>query len=657
MKLWLFFLSFFFFFIVISTKTPISSHPLDPLSAEELVLVQKIVKKSYPSKSHNITFQYVGLDDPEKPLVLSWLSNPKNNPPRRALVVARSNKETHEIIVDLSKRTIFSDQVYEGPGFPLITYEEQMASILLPLKYTPFIESMKKRGINVSEVVCSTFTKGWFGENKGKRVLKLLAFQIDNTVNLFMRPIEGIEILVDLDEMKIAEYSDKFTLPVAKSEGTDYRFTAQKPPLGPHIGGAAVMQPDGQGFKIDGHTIRWVNWEFHLALDVRVGPVISLASIYDPEKKKYRSVLYRGHVSELFVPYMDPSKDYYYRSFFDCGEFGFGQSAASLIPNADCPSNAVFMDGYYAGKDGTPVKVSNAFCIFERHAGEVMWRHTESGIPGVTVNEARPDVSLVARMVATIGNYDHVVDWEFKPSGSIKVQVGLTGILEVKGTTYTHVDQIKEEAHGSLLAENTIGVYHDHFLSFYLDLDVDGVDNSFEKKGLLMKPVTDGSTPRKSYWTVVSETAKTESEAKMQLGQKPYELVIVNPNKKTKAGNKYGYRIIPGATLHSLLLENDYPQIRGAFSENNIWVTPHNKSEKWAGGRYVDQSQGQDTLAAWTLRNREIENKDIVLWYVMAFHHVPCQEDFPLMPTLTGGFELRPTNFFESNPVLKVVTG
>lgn len=131
--------------------------------------------------------------------------------------------------------------------------------------------------------------------------------------------------------------------------------------------------------------IRWANWVFHLGFDVRTGTIISLASIYDLAKHKYRRVLYRGFVSELFVPYMNPTEDWYFKTFFDCGEFGFGQSAVSLEPLTDCPANAKFMDAYYAGQDGTPVKISNAFCIFERHAGNILWRHTEVTIPNKVV--------------------------------------------------------------------------------------------------------------------------------------------------------------------------------------------------------------------------------------------------------------------------------
>ena len=172
----------------------------------------------------------------------------------------------------------------------------------------------------------------------------------------------------------------------------------------------------------------------------------------------------------------------------------------------------------------------------------------------------------------------------------------------MKDVTYTHKDQIKEDVHGTLLADNTIGVYHDHFLTYYLELDVDGEANSFVKNNLETIWVTNHNSPRKSYWTVVSETAKTESNARIQLGLKQSELVVVNPNKKTKVGNNVGYCLILGSVAHPLLSDNDYPQIRWAFTNNNVWVTPYNKSEKWVGGVYVDQSRGDDTLAVWSLK-------------------------------------------------------
>ena len=82
---------------------------------------------------------------------------------------------------------------------------------------------------------------------------------------------------------------------------------------------------------------------------------------------------------------MDPTPDWFFKTYLDSGEYGFGQSIVSLEPFTDCPANAAFFDVYYATEDGVPVQTQNAICVFEKYAGDIMWRHTELEIPGQEV--------------------------------------------------------------------------------------------------------------------------------------------------------------------------------------------------------------------------------------------------------------------------------
>ncbi|KAL8524697.1 hypothetical protein ACS0TY_014340 [Phlomoides rotata] len=245
-----------FFTLYISTLFITQAlHPLDSLTPFELDRVQALVKKSYKKAR----FQYVGLDEPEKPKLRSWLSQNQPNKhlgPRRAFVIARVDSTSHEIIIDLLANSILSDKIYHGSGYPMLSNEEQGIASELPFKYAPFKASIKKRGLNLSEVVCTDFSIGWYGEKNTKRVATILCFYSDDTPNMYMRPIEGVVVTVDFDEMKIVDYRDRWVAPVPKSDGTDYRESKQDRPFDNHIKPITILQPDGPSFTLDGNRVR-----------------------------------------------------------------------------------------------------------------------------------------------------------------------------------------------------------------------------------------------------------------------------------------------------------------------------------------------------------------------------------------------------------------
>jgi primary-amine oxidase len=352
----------------------------------------------------------------------------------------------------------------------------------------------------------------------------------------------------------------------------------------------------------------------------------------------------------MFAPYMDPTPDWYYISYFDAGELDDG-FPSSLQPGADCPENSVYFDEVYATERGIPQLTPRSACLFERSSGDPAWRHVNHGDP----LESRKRRDLVLRTICACGTYDFIFDWIFRQDGTIQVAVGATGIDEVKAVTpRTTADDRdgRADAYGRFVAENTVAVDHDHYFSFRLDFDVDGTANSFVRDHLQVERQPPGSL-RKSVWVAKPEVAHSEQQAKLRMGMEHPELWrVVNPNVKSPMGYNVGYEIMPGGNAMSIVPADESPMRRAGYVDYQLWVTPFRENERYAAGDYPVQSKGGDGLPAWTKANRPIENTDIVVWYTMGFHHVPHSEDWPVMPTLWHEFELRPVNFFSRNPAI-----
>jgi primary-amine oxidase len=626
-----------------------AQHPLDPLGWEEHWIVLDAIR-SAGHGTDSTRYALVTLKEPDKGAVAAW--SPGEPFAREAFAIVKEGTKTFEAVVDLDAESVAGWTEVEGVQATWLE-EEFGLSAGIALENEEFREALQRRGYSdLSRIECFGLPLGYFGtpRERGRRLATVECVDTWRARNTFPRLIGGLEALVDMDTGEVIEVKEGEIVPVAAA---DAEFDAASIGRTRETGAPISMeQPLGPGFEMDGHTVRWQKWTFHHRMDPRVGTVVSRVRYDDGDRA--RSVLYQGHLSEIFVPYMDPAAPFYAYNFLDAGEYSAGGLAAPMEPGLDCPDNSVYFDMIVAGDDGKPGVKRNVSCLFERYAGDVAWRKRSDNLM-----ESRPRRDLVLRFMAVLGNYDYVFDWVFRQDGSIEVVAGATGIDATKPVAQRVANADEEgwsadrpDAYGRYIAENLVGINHDHFFSFRLDLDVDGAANSLRIDRLVKQRLPDDH-PRKSLWVVEPTLARSEADAKLRIDfERPALWRVINPAIDNYLGYPVSYQIVPGSNAVSLMDPDDYPQLRAGFIDHHLWVTPYSPNERFAAGLYPTLSEPGQGLPAWTGANRPIADTDIVVWYTVGFHHVPRAEDWPVMPTVTKSFELRPYDFFDRNPAL-----
>jgi primary-amine oxidase len=610
------------------------AHPLDSLLNEEIATAVAVLREA-GNVDAATRFALIDLDEPPKRDVISW--NPAQPVARKAFVVVRRDRIVYEAVVDLSSRKVERWEVVPGVQSGLVTSELDEGGRIVRAD-PAWQTAMRKRGYNAFDNLFGpSLSAGYFADpaEEGRRLVRVACFdRAGSRINWWGRPIEGLYAVADLDEKKVVRLIDTGEVPVSRDT---HEF-------GGIVHPAPAAAPGRRSFTVDGNEVHWNKWSFHFRMGQRAGLILSLLRFDDQGRE--RTVLYRGSIAEMFVPYMDSDVGWSFRTYMDVGEYGFGQLSSPLTPDIDCPADAAFIDATLPNERGNPVLRKSPVCLFERPTGAPLWRHTE-------VNDAyagRPARELVIRTIPSAGNYDYIIDWVLTEAGTLRIDVGATGIDEVKGVAARAMSDpsaVRDTAYGMLVAPNLTAVNHDHFLSFRLDVDIDGPANTLVRQRLVRERLDDGSG-RRSLWRITEENVVNEGP----LGEEVWR--IVNPNLTNGLGQHPAYELRAGHSAVSLLARDDFPQRRAAFSAAPLWITAYDPKELYATGSYPNQSKGSDGLPVYVARNRPITNADITLWYTMGFHHLPRPEDWPVLPTIWHSVSLVPYGFFDRNPAVDV---
>lgn len=493
-------------------------HPLDGLTAAEMLRVTEILRAAGEADERT-RYPLIELIEPPKADVLAWSEGDPE--PRRALVHLVGEAGFRTAVVDITGGAV--ETAGPAAGQPMVLFEEFTGAMDAALAHPEMVAGLARRGLTPADVFCLPLTAGNYPtpEYEGTRLMKVPCYLNPTGSNYYAKPVEGLFAVVDLLRNEAIRVVDEGVVPLPENDwGYTPEEVAARAPARPASSPVRLTQAGGPGYTLTGSRVEWDIWRFRLRVDKRPGIVLSNIDVRD--RRRWRPVLYQAHLSEVFVPYMDPSSGWYFRTYMDSGEYGFGLFLSPLTAGVDCPGHATFLPALVNDDSGGPIEIPDAICLFERYVGDPAWRHFEVFAQGETISvpaEGRPDTELVVRTASVVGNYDYLIDYRFRQNGAMSIDMGSTGQDAVKGvasTSMADATAAADTAHGVLVAPNLVAPFHDHYFNFRLDFDVDGpVNHPAVLEVVAGEPAPD--SPRRSFWTVVRSMPASELDARYTL--------------------------------------------------------------------------------------------------------------------------------------------
>jgi len=642
-------------------------HPYDPLTPTEIETARDILEQE---REISGTCRYVKivLEEPSKQDINTFDADPEQID-RQAFIVLRDreNKTTYEAVVSLDDATVTSweEKPNVQPSITLAEFDECEETVKSNKEWR---EAAAKRGVeNFELAIVDPWSVGHHlvpsDLDRDRRLAHAMSWiRTSEEDNGYARPLDGLHVWVDLDEMEVVKVLDRGTkIDNVIEELDDAKYREEDRELRTDLKPYNVDQPDGPSWEIDGRKIEWQNWHIRVGWSQREGLV--LYNIGYEDDGEVRDIIHRASAAEMNVPYGDPDPNHNWKNAGDIGEYNIGRLANSLTEGCDCLGYMHYFDAVMNDTDGNVRVVPNAICIHEEDYG-TLWKHTDWRTENSEVRRSR---RLVISFVATVGNYDYQFNWYFYQDASIEPQVRLTGI---NSNGLVSPDTETAPGYYEMMAPNMKGMVHQHFFNFRLDMAVDGDENALYRRqnqeipkgpGTEQEIVWDGEgdgegpNPTGAAFYTEKTQLKTEQEAQELINSlKGRYWQIENPNKTNSIGDPVGYRLVPGENVEAGAQMQSSVMERAGYINYHLWATPYHEDERYPAGEYPNQSPGGEGLPKWTEQDRSLDGEDLVLWYTLGVNHVDRPEDWPILPAHLASFKMEPASFFDENPAIDV---
>ena len=324
---------------------------------------------------------------------------------------------------------------------------------------------------------------------------------------------------------------------------------------------------------------------------------------YKAAGKTRRRVIGEASLSQIYTEYDDGSDSQYLVT-----DFGLGGSRLQTITTGMCEDGQLRSD---AGR--------NVLCEITRANGYI-YRYQD--------NERMQGNKLELFSISKINSREFIVRWSFLENGTIETGVGLTGQF-----TKTTSDSA---AGWQVTAQNKIATsFVDHYF-WRLDFDIASDNGNDILEQIESIPSADRLTKTKQ-----TQIVSTESAASFNPEDKKFWRVL--DQAETNSANQ--------SISYEMVMLNYAQQNKGNSSfpwlKNDMYFTQYNACERFAVKNPTNNNCGANVSEFVNAQN--INAKDIVVWYRLAHHTLPRDEDFVPAAVQWSNFVLLPRDWTSTN--------